>query len=78
MTSEHHEQDRLGCEGSCLKTEEPKVLALDSEKEKLTPGRIKVILVGDFSIDLYFRYLSTYKAFFQLFSTRPFLSSLLL
>ncbi|CAK6953846.1 cilia- and flagella-associated protein 54-like [Scomber scombrus] len=45
VTSEHHEQDRLDCEGSCLKTEEPKVLALDSEKEKLTPGRIKFLLL---------------------------------
>ncbi|XP_053187065.1 cilia- and flagella-associated protein 54-like [Scomber japonicus] len=45
VTSEHHEQERLGCEGSCLKTEEPKVLALDSEKEKLTPGRIKFLLL---------------------------------
>lgn len=48
VTSEHHEQDRLDCESSCLKTQEPKVLTLDSQKEKLTPGRIKVKLVGGF------------------------------
>lgn len=58
VNSEHHEQDRLDPEGSCLKTEEPKVLALDSQKEKLTPERIKVRLLGDFSIDLYVRDLS--------------------
>eukprot|EP00064_Thunnus_orientalis_P016483 superscaffoldBa00003282_g16549 len=38
-------QDRLESEGSCLKTEEPKVLALDSQKKKLTPGRIKFLLL---------------------------------
>lgn len=46
---------KLDTEGSCLKTEEPKVLTLDTEKEKLTPERIKVRLLGNFSIDLYFR-----------------------
>ncbi|XP_044227349.1 cilia- and flagella-associated protein 54-like isoform X3 [Thunnus albacares] len=45
VNSEHHEQDRLESEGSCLKTEEPKVLALDSQKKKLTPGRIKFLLL---------------------------------
>lgn len=55
MNSKHHEQDRLDTEGSCLKTEVPKVLTLDTEKEKLTPERIKVRLFGDFSTDLFFR-----------------------
>lgn len=53
MKSKHHEQDALGTEGSNVKKEEPKVLTLNTEN--LTPERIKVRLLGDFSIDLYFR-----------------------
>nr|XP_046266152.1 cilia- and flagella-associated protein 54-like isoform X1 [Scatophagus argus] len=39
----HHEQNKLDTEGSCL--EEPKVLTLDAEKEKLTPERLKFLLL---------------------------------
>lgn len=53
MNSEHHEQDRLDIEGSCLKTEEPNVLDLNSKKEKLSTERIKVRLLGDFSVKLF-------------------------
>lgn len=42
VNSDHHEQDRVDSEGSCLKKEHQKVLVLDSQKEKLTPERIKV------------------------------------
>ncbi|XP_044078247.1 cilia- and flagella-associated protein 54-like [Siniperca chuatsi] len=45
VNSKHHEQDRLDTEGSCLKTEEPKVLTLDTEKENLTPEKIKFLLL---------------------------------
>ncbi|KAM7374329.1 hypothetical protein PAMP_006995 [Pampus punctatissimus] len=44
VNSERVEQDRLDSEGSCLK-KEPKVLSLDSQKEKLTAERIKVLLL---------------------------------
>ncbi|XP_051257635.1 cilia- and flagella-associated protein 54-like isoform X3 [Dicentrarchus labrax] len=43
VNSEHHQQDRL--DSSCLITEKPKVLTLDTEKEKLTPERIKFLLL---------------------------------
>lgn len=55
MNSRHYEQDQLETEGSCLNTEEPKVLTFDTEKEKLTLERIKVILLCDFLVDLCFR-----------------------
>lgn len=42
VNSDHHEQDRVDSEGSCLKKENQKVLVLDSQKEKLTQERIKV------------------------------------
>ncbi|XP_054482513.1 cilia- and flagella-associated protein 54-like [Anoplopoma fimbria] len=45
VSSNPHEQDILDTEASCLKTEEPKVLTLDKEKEKLTPERIKFLLL---------------------------------
>lgn len=60
MNSKHHEQDRLDTEGSFLKTEVPKVLTLDTEKEKLTPERIKVRLLVFFLIDLYLQEFATY------------------
>ncbi|XP_062414184.1 cilia- and flagella-associated protein 54-like [Pungitius pungitius] len=40
--SKSHEKDKSD---SCLKTEQPKVLTLDGEKEKLVPERIKFILL---------------------------------
>ncbi|KAM9348845.1 cilia- and flagella-associated protein 54 [Symphorus nematophorus] len=45
VNSKHQEQDRLDTEGSCLNTEEPKVLTLDTENKKLTPERIKFLLL---------------------------------
>ncbi|XP_068572705.1 cilia- and flagella-associated protein 54 [Cebidichthys violaceus] len=45
VNSKPLEQNRLDTEASCLKTEEPKVLTLDVEKEKLTPERIKFLLL---------------------------------
>ncbi|XP_078122015.1 cilia- and flagella-associated protein 54 [Sander vitreus] len=39
------EQDILDNEGSCLNTGEPKVLTLDTKEEKLTPERIKFLLL---------------------------------
>ncbi|XP_041808606.1 cilia- and flagella-associated protein 54-like [Chelmon rostratus] len=45
MNSRHYEQDQLETEGSCLNTEEPKVLTFDTEKEKLTLERIKYLLL---------------------------------
>ncbi|XP_029304212.1 cilia- and flagella-associated protein 54 [Cottoperca gobio] len=51
VNSKHHEQDRLDTKGSCLKTEKPQVLTLDTEKEDLTPKRIKFLLLeGAFSL----------------------------
>ncbi|XP_071372086.1 cilia- and flagella-associated protein 54, partial [Centroberyx affinis] len=45
VNSVHHEQDRPDTEGTYLKRKESKVLALDSQKEKLTPGKIKFLLL---------------------------------
>ncbi|XP_070839803.1 cilia- and flagella-associated protein 54 [Chaetodon trifascialis] len=45
VNSKEHEQDQLHTEGSCLNTEQPKVLSFDTEKEKLTPERIKFLLL---------------------------------
>ncbi|XP_040907982.1 cilia- and flagella-associated protein 54-like [Toxotes jaculatrix] len=45
VNSKHHEQDELDTESCCQKTDEPKVLDLDTEKEKLTPERIKFLLL---------------------------------
>ncbi|XP_071316210.1 cilia- and flagella-associated protein 54 isoform X2 [Trachinotus anak] len=45
----HHEQDRLDTESSYLKTKEPKVLDLDTEREKLTQERIKFLLLNGVS-----------------------------
>ncbi|XP_059208284.1 cilia- and flagella-associated protein 54-like isoform X3 [Centropristis striata] len=45
VNSKPHEQDILDNEGSSLKTEKPKVLTLDTKKEKLTPGRIKFLML---------------------------------
>ncbi|XP_030294030.1 cilia- and flagella-associated protein 54 isoform X2 [Sparus aurata] len=45
VNSKQHEQDTLDSENFCLNTEEPKVLTLDREKEKLTSGRIKFFLL---------------------------------
>ncbi|XP_037604654.1 cilia- and flagella-associated protein 54-like isoform X2 [Sebastes umbrosus] len=45
VNSKPHEEDRLDTEASCLKTEETKVLSLDTKKEKITPQRIKFILL---------------------------------
>lgn len=42
----NHEQDRVDTEGSCLTTEEPEVLTLDTELEKLTPKSFKVKIMG--------------------------------
>lgn len=42
----NHEQDRVDTEGTCLTTEEPEVLTLDTELEKLTPKRFKVKITG--------------------------------
>ncbi|XP_032388655.1 cilia- and flagella-associated protein 54 isoform X5 [Etheostoma spectabile] len=39
------ESDMLDNEGSCLNTGEPKVLTLDTKKEKRTPERIKFLLL---------------------------------
>ncbi|XP_036976615.1 cilia- and flagella-associated protein 54-like isoform X3 [Acanthopagrus latus] len=49
VNSKQHEKDTLDSESSCLNTEEPKVLTLDREKEKLTPGRIKFFLLESVS-----------------------------
>lgn len=38
----------MDAESSCLKIEESKVLDLVTEKERLTPEKIKVRLPGDF------------------------------
>uniref|UniRef100_UPI0009B47C99 cilia- and flagella-associated protein 54 n=1 Tax=Monopterus albus TaxID=43700 RepID=UPI0009B47C99 len=45
VNSEHHGKESLVTESSCLYTEEPKVLDLNSVKKKLTPERIKVLLL---------------------------------
>uniref|UniRef100_UPI0037E847B8 cilia- and flagella-associated protein 54 n=1 Tax=Semicossyphus pulcher TaxID=241346 RepID=UPI0037E847B8 len=45
VNSNQYEQEIQDTEGSFLKTMEPKVLTLDSQKEKLTPGRIKFFLL---------------------------------
>ncbi|KAI3373646.1 hypothetical protein L3Q82_022233 [Scortum barcoo] len=45
VNSQQHKQDTLETEGLGLKTEEPKVLTLDTEREKLTPERIKFLLL---------------------------------
>ncbi|XP_051793490.1 cilia- and flagella-associated protein 54 isoform X2 [Acanthochromis polyacanthus] len=45
VDSEHHEQDRLETEGSCLQTVKPIILTLDAGKEKLTQERIKFLLL---------------------------------
>lgn len=52
--SKSHEEGRSDPGAFRLKTEELKVLTLDKEKENLVSGRIKVRLLLDFSIDLYF------------------------
>ncbi|XP_018547690.1 cilia- and flagella-associated protein 54 isoform X2 [Lates calcarifer] len=45
VNSKHHEQDRVDAESSCLKIEESKVLDLVTEKERLTPEKIKFLLL---------------------------------